>query len=267
MRRPRWLSTAKWAFGALLFFDIAVLLFVLSLANVTTEGPAKRTLRQSVAILTEVDTFLDGHYETLRVEAARTEEPSVTLPDFPVPVSFTPQEVQQLDRDAFRSLLLDRAARVIYDDGSSAMQKDRGSGTSFFSPQGALRSGMDFLRPTPHRVLNILTIVFASFAGLFATGLAVATRGYGKLLGIGLSIFAAAVPFLISAVALRFAFRLAADGVDDYLAVHYLKLGQELTWAPIRNGIVVTTGSAILLLAGVALARWSDTRPPLVDQR
>lgn len=261
MRRPRWLSTAKWAFAALLFLDIIVLLFVLSLANVTAEGPAKRTLGQSVAILTEVDTFLDGRYESLRVEAARTEEPSLALPDFPVPVSFTPDEVQQLSRDELRALLLDRAAAVIYDDGTAVMKENRGAEVSFFSPQGALRSGMDFLRPTPHRALNIVTIVLASIAGLLAAGLVASTRSYGKLLGIGLPVFLAAVPFLVTAVAVRFAFRLAADGLDDYLVVQYLELAQEVTWAPIRNGMIVTAGSAIITTAGAVLARWSDTRP------
>jgi hypothetical protein len=261
MMRPRWLSTAKWVFAVLLFLDMIALLFVLSLANATAEGPAKRTLRQSIAILTEVDTFLDGHYESLRVEAARTEEPSIALPDFPVAVSFAPDEVQQLSRDELRALLLDRAATLVYDDGSAVLKDDRGAEVSFFSPQGAIRSGMDFLRPTPHRALNIATIVLASIAGLAAAGLAASTRGYGKLLGIGAPVFLAAVPFLITAVAVRFAFRLAADGVDEYLVVQYLQLAQELTWAPIRNGMIISVGSAAVTLSGVALARWNDTRP------
>ena len=86
--------------------------------------------------------------------------------------------------------------------------------------------------------------------------------GYGRLLGVGASVFLAGAPFLVVAVAVRFAFRLAADGLDDYLAREFLELGQELTWAAIRNGIIFTAGGAAVVAAGAALARWSDSRRP-----
>lgn len=261
--RTHWRDTGKWVFGALLFVNVGVLLFVLSFAHVTAEGPSKRALRQSVAILTEVDAFLDDRFETFRIEAGGSQDRTLTLPDFPVPVTFAPAEVRDLEREEFRALLLDRAAERLYAEGSVVMKEDPRAEISFFSPQGALRGGMDFLRPTPHRVLTMLAIALASLAGVLAAGLLSATRGYGRLLALGLSVFLAATPFLVSAVAVRFAFRLAADGLDEYLAREFLQLAQELTWAPIRNGIVFAVGGGITLLAGVLLARWDDTRPVL----
>lgn len=258
--RFRWRSTAKWFFGALLVLDLGALLFVLSLANVTAEGPAKRSLRQSLAILTEVDAFLDDHLETLRQEASQTQEEALTLPDFPIQVSFTPEEILATNREEFRALLLSRSSDLVHKEGMSILQEDRGSEISFFSTQGLIRSGMDFLRPTPHRVLTVLTIALAAVAGVLALGLMLASRGYGRLLGLGLSVLLAAAPFLIVAVAVRFALRLAADGLDDYLAREFLALGQELTWAPIRDGIIFSVGGAVVFVAGAALARWSDSR-------
>ena len=76
----------------------------------------------------------------------------------------------------------------------------------------------------------------------------------------GLAVFLASTPFLITAVAVRFVFRLGADGVDEYFVHEFLRLGQEITWAPIRNGMIFSIGSGTVMLAGAALARWSDSR-------
>lgn len=254
----RWRAPAKWVCGALLVLDMMALLFVLSFANITASGPAQRGLAHSIAVLTEVDAYLDDHYEAIHQEASETSEESVALPGFPVQVSITPQEVLAGDRDEFRTLLLGRAAAVVHAQGVSVMREGRDSEATFFSTQGAIRTGMDFLRPTPHRVLNYVTIGFAVAAGLLATGLFLSARGYGRVLGPGLAVLLAATPFLILAVAVRFALRVAADSADDYLAREFLELGQELTWAPIRNGIILTAGSGALFLVSALLARWDD---------
>ena len=255
--RLRWRDTAKWLLGGLLALDLFVLFAVLGLANVTAEGPATRSLEQSVAILTEIDGFLDEHYETLSADAGRSGE-DVTLPDFPIALTFTAEEVRATGRDGFRALLLGRAADRVHDEGVAALREDGEGGISFFSTQGVIRTAMDFLRPTPHRVLTMLTIGLAALAGMLALGLALATRGYGRVLAVGLSVFAAAAPFLILAIAVRFAFRLGTNGLDEYLAREFFDLGRELTWAAIRNGIILTSGGAIILACGVLLSRWSD---------
>jgi hypothetical protein len=43
----------------------------------------------------------------------------------------------------------------------------------------------------------------------------------------------------------------------------FLRLSQELTWAPIRNGIIFSVGGAVVLVVGTALARWSDSQQRL----
>lgn len=254
----RWRAPAKWVCGVLLVLDMVALLFVLSIANITASGPAQRGLAHSIAVLTEVDAYLDDHYETIRQEASETSEDPVALPDFPVQVSITHQELLAGDRDSFRTLLLERAAAAVHDQGVSVMREGRDSEATFFSTQGAIRTGMDFLRPTPHRVLTYVTVGFAVVAGLLAAGLFLSARGYGRVFGPALAVLLAATPFLIFAVAVRFALRVAADGVDDYLSREFLELGQELTWAPIRNGIILTVGSGALFLVGALLARWDD---------
>jgi hypothetical protein len=238
---------------ALLVLDLIALLFAVSFAAVTAPGPAERVLGRSVAILTQVDTYLDRHFQSIQQQAAQTQEQKVTLPDFPIAVSFTPQEIRQADREQFRALLLERAAGVLHDDGMSAFRQGRASEGSFFSTEGAIRTGMDLLRPVPHRVFVGLTIALGLAAALLALTLAQTTQGSARLQTLGLSTLLASVVFLALAVAVRFVFRLAAVAADDYLAREFLRLGRQLTWAPIRDGLIVMVGGASLVAAGAAL--------------
>lgn len=253
--QPR--NRTKWLLGGLLILDLVLLLIVLALANVTAEGPAKRTLAQSVAILTEVDALLDANYDSLREEAALSGG-DLTLADFPIDVAFTPEEVLASDRDSFRDLLLARAADRVHQDGVATFRVDRDANIRLISTEGTLRAAMDIMRPRPHRAATTLLYVFAAGAVALALGLVFATRGYGRMMALGLSVLLATTPVLITAVAMRFAFRLVADGVDDYLAQQIFELSQELAWAPIRNGIIFWAGGGILLVTGVILSRWSD---------
>jgi hypothetical protein len=250
---------AKWTLGALLALVTACLLCSLAFANITAEGAAKRSLAQSLAILTEVDTFLDVEYDDLRERAAATTE-EVALTDFPVRVLFTPEEVLSGDRAEFRALLLSRAADRIHDDGASVLLEGRDGNAGLFSTEGVLRRGIDILRPAPHRVAYGLTIALAVVAAGLAVALASVTRGYGRLLAIGVSMLVSAAPFLAFAVAVRFAVRVAADGADDYISHELFRLGQELAWAPIRNSIIFAVGAGITAVAGSLLARMSDNK-------
>ncbi|MDZ4278423.1 MAG: hypothetical protein U1B78_04730, partial [Dehalococcoidia bacterium] len=190
-------------------------------------------------------------------DARDTEEGPIVPPDLPMRVPLSPEEVRSADREELRALILDGAAARVHDEGVAVLHEGGAADIGVLSTQGALRNGMDFFRPTPHRVLTGLTIAFASTAGLLALGLMLTSRGYGRLVALGASVLVAAAPFLIAAVAVRFAFRVGADGADEYASHEFLELGQELTWALIRNGIIFTVGSAAVFATGIILARWS----------
>ena len=245
--------------GVLLACAIGLMLCSLALSNVTEEGPATRSIARSLAILTEVDAFLDAEYEGLRERASATAD-DVALADFPVEVFFTPEEVLATDQAGFRELLLSRSAQRVYDDGSSVLREGRTDRASFFSTENVLRRGLELLRPTPHRIFFGLTLALAIGALLLALGLGLAASGYGRLVAIGLSVSLVSISFLALAIGARFALGVAADGADDYLLREFLQLGEELAWAPVRSGIIFSAGAAGLLVAGSLLARWSDAR-------
>jgi hypothetical protein len=208
--------------------------------------------------LTEIDAYLDDHYDALRQQAEQQPDRTVTPADYPIEVTFTSDEVLSSDREAFRGLLLDRSADALYAEGTDAIVSENDN-DSDFSTQAAVRDGMNVLRERQHDGLTVATIVLAAAAGVLALGLLLTARGYGGLLGLGVGAFLGSLPFLVLAIAVRFAFRLAADGTADSFVEEYLKLGQELAWAPIRNGIVFTVGSATVIVLGAALARWGRT--------
>ena len=245
--------------GALLAINLGLLLFALSFSNATAEGPAKRSLSRGIAILIEIDAYLDDNIERLQQQAAQADDGPLSLPDFPIEVELSGEEIGSADRGQIRDLLLTRSAERVYDEGMAAFQTDE-QGIGFFSPQGAARTGMNLFRTTPHNVMAVVTILLAVVAAGLALRLVTASPGYSRLLALGASVCLAAIPFLILAIAVRLALRLAADGMDEYLAREFLELGQELSWAPIRNGIIFSVGGAVALVSGAALARWNDGR-------
>ena len=251
--RPR----GRWLWGGLLVVDLLLLLFALSFANITAEGAAERTLGHSVAVLAEIDAYVADHYESLQNDVAPGR--ILTLPDFPVEVSFTSEEMEELSEEEFRALALQRAADVLYDDGMAAFGNGDGDPSAWSLP-GALHRGLDLLRPQPHTIFTYATIIFAVAGAFFAFMLARRTSGYGKVLAIGVSALLASLPFLVFAVAVRFALRVAADGVDEYLAHEFLVLGQEITWAPIRNGLIFSIGAGTIAVLGGALSVFADRR-------
>ena len=243
--------SSKRRLRALLVIDLVALLFALSFAAVSSQGPAERVLGRSVAILTEVDAYVDGHFAAIQQQASQTQEPAVTLPDFPLALSFLPAEVQHSNRDQFRALLLERSAELLHDHGAAAFRQGRPSQGGYLSPEGALRAGMDILRPAPHGLFAGFTIAFGIVAALLALAITPAARDW--LQTVGLSALLASVLFVAFAAVVRAVFWIAASAVDDGFARAFLTLAQQLTWAPIRDGLIVMVGGAALALAGSVL--------------
>src|SRR4029079_3200436 len=61
-----WRGVAKWTAGGGLFLALLAMLTSLLLFQLTAEGSAKRTLRRSVAALSEIDLLLDRQYDDLQ---------------------------------------------------------------------------------------------------------------------------------------------------------------------------------------------------------
>jgi hypothetical protein len=241
---------------------LLALLVALNLLQLTAPGPAHRALRRAVASLTEIDSLLAVHGAALRQQADAAPAEPVSLPDYPLDVSLSPEEAQRPAAEV-RDLLLDRSAERVYQEGAAAFRAQGQSGDApRLSTQRAVRAGLGFLTAGNHDALRWTTLVLAMVCGVLAAALVVLTRGYGRLVTLGGVVAAAALLFLLLAVAVRVALGIAGWGTDDYITVQLLDLAKGEAWLPIRNGLALSGLGLALLALGLLGSRLSRPSGP-----
>jgi hypothetical protein len=256
-------EVGKWSVAFVLFWALSAMLVSLQLFQLTAEGTSKQTLRRSVAALTEIDPLLDRHYDALQQQAqSAAPGDTLALPDFPVPVVMTREEVVGASRDDIRDLLLDRSADIMYDRGTDPLRSSAAGGddAGFFSIAGLTDHGLVFLRDSNHDILGVLTFSLAAVCGVLAVALVALCRGFGRLVSVGGVVVAAAIPVVLGGIGARFYMRIVSDNGNDYMQHEFLEIGQALAWIPIRDGIAFLVLGLAFLAVGVACARWADTR-------
>lgn len=239
----------------LLAVDMFLLLCALSLAAITAQGPATRALGRSAAILVEIDTYLDNHLAAIQQQATEAQDAQLSLPDYALPVSFSPEVVRNSDRDQFRSLLLARSGALLREHGAAAFRTGAASGPSLVSPRGSVSAFIDFLRPRPHQALAVATAVLAVLAALLALRVAGLARGFDRLSRIGRAVLVGSGAFIAFAITVRIGLALAGRATSDYTAHEFLSLIGDLAWAPVRDGAILSVVGAVMLAVGDLLAR------------
>ena len=256
-------NVTKWTVAALLFVAMVALLTSLSLFQITAEGPAKQTLRRSVAALTEIDVLTDRHYDDLQ-QSARAAKPdeSVRLEGFPIDVPLAPGEVLDRSREDIRATILDRSADDLYRTGTSVLRGSaNGKGNvGRFSVSGLTDDGLGFLRHRNHTAFGILTFALAAICAGLSLLLACVCRGFGRLVSVGAVVLAAAAPFAAVVLGARLYMRVVADGDTEYLQGEVLAIGRAMIWIPIRDSLGFVVLGAAFLALGIAGAIVADRR-------
>jgi hypothetical protein len=230
---------------------LLALLISLNLFQLTAPGPAQRVLRRAVASLTEIDSLLAVHEPALREQAEASPSAPLSLPDYPLDVSLSPQEVGQPPTEV-RGLLLGRSAEQVYQEGSAAFREEgESAGSSGLSAPGAVHASLGFLTASNHDALRVATLVLAIVCGALSGALALLTRGYGRLTALGAAVAAASVLFLLLTAVVRLALGLATSVSDDYISVQLLDLAKGAAWLPLRNGLIFSGLGLALLVLGV----------------
>ena len=258
--RPR-RAPQTWTAAALTAALLA-LLAALSLLQLTAAGPAHRALRRSVASLTEIDSLLATHGPALRERADASPDEPLSLPDYLLEVSLSPEEVQRPPAEV-RDLLLDRSAELAYEEGASAFREEgQSGGISRLSVEGAVRTGLGLLTASSHDTLRLTTLALAVLCGALSGALVLLVRGYRGLTALGTTVAAASLFFLLLAAVARLALGLAGVAADDYITTQLLDLTEDAAWLPLRDGLALTGLGLALLCLGTVGSRLSRAASP-----
>jgi hypothetical protein len=246
----------QWLFGTLFALSLIGFFLVINGIQLTSSGTAQRILSRATADLTEIDAMLPTIQADLAEAAEASEEDTIVVPDFPIAVELPREEVATISRAELRSLLLSEAAEAIYKDGMSvwaAADPEAEQHIDVLSPEGGVYRGLGFLSDDNHHALNIAAIVLGlislALGGLFF----VSTQGMGRIVALGAGLLGAAVPSLMGAVAVRFAFRTASEDQKDYMLMRLLDLGNDVAWLTLRNYTILTLVGLGLVLVGLGL--------------
>lgn len=256
-----WRGGVRWAVTLLLLITLGATFISLVLFQATSEGASKRALRRAVAALSEVDVLIDHNYASLQQQAS-TAAPGAQfrLPDFPLNVTLTRNEVLHSSKAQMRDLLLNRSADLMYRDGTRPLRSTPGSSASLgmFTVGGITDRGLGFLTGRHHDVLRILTLVLAGISALLCVALAALCRGFARLWGVGAVVLAASLPMLVAGAAARVYIRFASGGQTEYLQREFLAIGRGLAWIPIRDGLACAGLGVVIVIVGVICALWAD---------
>jgi hypothetical protein len=259
----------QWLFGILFALSLIAFFLVINLMQLTTAGTGQRILSRAVADLTEIDAILPTIQADLVELAQDSEGAPVTVPLFPVPVELPPEEAATISTAELRSLLLSEAAEAVYEDGWSVWalaDPEAEQDIDVFSPEWGVHRGLGFVSDDNHQALRIAAIILGLLSAALAGLVLVSAQGMGRLLALGAALLGAAVPSLLAAVAIRFAFRTAKEDQEDYMLVRLLDLGNEATWLALRNYTILTLVGLGVLMLGLMLvlleARQRAAPPP-----
>ncbi len=263
----------QWLFTTLFAVSLIGLFFVVNALQLTAPDTAQRVLARAVADLTEVDALLPTIEAELEEEVQTSEEPTVTVPLFPIPVELPRDEATTISTAELRSRLLDEAAEAVYEDGMSVFalgDPEAEQHIDIFSPEGGIQRGLDLLSDDNHNAMRIAAIVFVLTSVVLGGLVLLSTQGFGRVVAVGAALLGAAVPSLVAAVGIRYIFRSAREDQGDYLLIRLLDLGNDATWLPLRNYTILTLVGLILVLVGLILVLFETRqravyRPPSVD--
>jgi hypothetical protein len=239
-----------------LFISVATVLLVvsLSLAQLTETEPATRILARTIAILAEVDSFIEDHREPLVREAEASEGGTVAVEDFPVLVELTSGEVLAEDQAGLRNLIVRRAAERVYKEGPSAFREEGGGSPSLASREGILERFMDAFRSDRHDTFMIATYASTAALLVLAVFLLLTSQIEHGLIRLGTAVALGALVVVIAAGCSWLALALAGAGSDDYLTSEFFGLLEDIIRVHVRNAIIVLGAAVALGALGFVLS-------------
>ena len=261
--------TSQWLLGVILAVVLIALFLAIVAVQLTSAGAGQRILRRAVAVTTEIDAILPNIETSLQQAATDSVAKEIRVPDFPIPVDLTRAEARQIKGDELRARILGEAARRLYQDGMSswaAGDPEADQDIEPISTAGALQRGLGLITTENHGRIVIAASVLGFLAVILTLALLSTVKSYVRLIALGATTLAAALPSLAAAIAVRFVLRTAEDEADPFVA-GLLDLGVDAMWVPIRDYLALSALGFSVIAVGAFSLWWQARRgtPQLQD--
>jgi hypothetical protein len=255
-------GSARSLASVLLAVAVCVLLGTLSCSQVSREMHARNAIAAGIAATTDIDMLLAQNVDELRRQANSPKAPDTyRLPEYPINVLLTRDEVLDNDTIGLREILLQRSATVVYHDGLSAFDRTGNQSVGLFSMQRVMDIALGQIGDDWHTRSTKLAQAVAFAVALLAVwvGVSYAAEPLRAFKALGIATAAGALPGIVFPGAVLAWVELRASG-DPFLADLQAVL-RALTAVPFRNSLIVLGCGVVIALLTPALtwgARWVD---------
>lgn len=250
---------------ATMVLAVAVFLLVgaVSARQVTAPGPARDILESGIAVTTEIEQVIAEDHEAMRQLAESGSAATFTIPDYPLDVVLTRDEIVNSSDAELRKLVLERSSGLVYANGLHAFDRTGNQSFGRLSSKRLLEFGVSQVSQGTHDRANRLSVLFllvVAGAGCFVV---LSGEGWGRLRGLGFATLGGAIPgILVFGLAWFVAGRL---GGSDPFETDLREIIQTTLQAPLRNYLVALTLGAVLAAMGVAFGLIESRVVPAVE--
>lgn len=247
----------RWVFGIAGAIALAVLLGLYSFVQVTEQAPAETLLARAMVPLSQIDELLASpYYEELQGQADAAFEANETLipARLPVAIELEPEEVLDTSVEELRTIILQRSAARLYEEGIDAFLVEGGTRADVdrFSPGGTVDMGFGNLTRDAHEnaegYLQIVAIAAVVSLGLFV----LLGRGFGRITLLGVAILLASLISIGGLFAIRALLRTLTSADGDPFIEGLNNVMSDGVALPIQNFITFAgLGLGIVLLGAI----------------
>lgn len=236
--------------GIALALSVFFLVGAISAAQVTAPRYASDLLESGIAVTTDVDKVVAENRDALRQLVEASNSPTFAIPDFPLDIVLTREEVTKSSDKQLRDLVLQRSAALVYADGFAAFDRTGNQQVSRFSSQGGLEFAVGQVSEGTHSLANVASVALVFTTAVSACFLLLVGHGWGRLRSLGLAVLGGALPGLVLTGVIRLLVDSAGGNdpfVDDLRSIVRTTLN-----VPLRNYLVFSLLGLTFALAGVA---------------
>ena len=234
--------------GASVLFLIAAI----SARQVTAPARATNMLRAGIATTTEIDLLLDENLPEMKRAAASDRAETWAIPGFPIEVVLTNAEVAELDEAQIRTMVLDRAAALVYDQGLDAFDTTGEQSIDFLSPQWALDLLIGQLSSSNHSRANLAAYLFGAVAMVASVLILLVSDAFSGFRRLGAGVAGGSlIGFALTGLAWLIAGQI---GGDDAFMTDLRDIIRTVLSAPLRNFLIGAALGVFVFMLGPLLA-------------